>query len=286
MLEVSDLTKLYTLTNKVVPVLKRVSFSIAPKDFIFLTGPSGSGKTTLIKLLILQEKPTLGKINFEKIPVTEIPNNLIPEYRRMLGVVFQDYKLLEHKTVLENILFVLEMLRNNDDLENIAMELLDIVGLADKAKLFPKQLSGGEKRRVVIARSIANNPKLLIADEPTGDLDNENAHIIMALLQKINQSGTAILMTTHNRELIKTYNKFNHWELENGLLNGQKTSNIMNDYKDKLNERILDKLIPLAPEKREDLLALTPAFLKDVLLFSDEEVKTLVSVLKSEQTEK
>lgn len=286
MLEVSDLTKLYTLTDKVVPVLKRVSFSIAPKDFIFLTGPSGSGKTTLIKLLILQEKPTLGKINFEKIPVTEIPNNLIPEYRRMLGVVFQDYKLLEHKTVLENILFVLEMLRNNDDLENIAMELLDIVGLADKAKLFPKQLSGGEKRRVVIARSIANNPKLLIADEPTGDLDNENAHIIMALLQKINQSGTAILMTTHNRELIKTYNKFNHWELENGLLNGQKTSNIMNDYKDKLNERILDKLIPLAPEKREDLLALTPAFLKDVLLFTDEEVKTLVSVLKFEQTEK
>jgi cell division transport system ATP-binding protein len=285
MLRVSKLSKLYTAGDTVIPVLKNVTFGLDRGEFVFLTGASGSGKTTLIKLLIRQEIPTRGSIIFETVPIEQLPDHLIPSYRRTVGVVFQDYKLLEHKTVYENVSFVLEILnRNPNEIRDTVEYLLDYVGLANKKNLFPKQLSGGEKRRVVIARAIANNPKLLIADESTGDLDEENAENIMALLAKINQAGTSILMTTHNLDIIKKRN-YSHWHLENGELiqshrETVKVNEFMRQLAEVLPEQIIRKLAPLNPDEKEDLLGLTSTFLKNQLKFTDIEIATLATNLK------
>lgn len=289
MLRVSKLSKLYKQGDKVIPVLKNVSFGLERGEFVFLTGPSGSGKTTLIKLLIRQESPTKGSIVFETVPIEELPRQLIPTYRRTIGVVFQDYKLLEHKNVYENVAFVLEILnRSAQDIQRTVESLLDYVGLADKKNLFPKQLSGGEKRRVVIARAIANNPKLLIADEPTGDLDQANTDNIMALLNKINKAGTSIIMTTHNLELLKQHTTHSHWHLEGGeLVKGGQSAvepKSAKAFKAKLlkvmPESIVEKLAPLNPDEKEDLLNLTPSFLKEELKFTDKEIAQLADNLK------
>ncbi|MCC7304350.1 ATP-binding cassette domain-containing protein [bacterium] len=289
MLRVSKLSKLYTQGNTVIPVLKNVSFGLERGEFVFLTGPSGSGKTTLIKLLIRQESPTKGSIVFETVPINELPRKLIPPYRRAIGVVFQDYKLLEHKNVYENVAFVLEILnRSPKDIQKTVESLLDYVGLSDKKSLFPKQLSGGEKRRVVIARAIANNPKLLIADEPTGDLDQDNSDKIMELLNKINKAGTSIIMTTHNLDLLKRHDTHTHWHLEGGELVHGNQSGIApksaKAFKTKLLSvmpaSVVEKLAPLNPDEKEDLLNLTPSFLKEELKFTDEEITQLADNLK------
>jgi cell division transport system ATP-binding protein len=285
MLRVSKLSKLYTSGDTVIPVLKNVTFGLERGEFVFLTGPSGSGKTTLIKLLIRQEIPTRGSIIFETVPIEQLPNHLIPSFRRTVGVVFQDYKLLEHKTVFENVAFVLEILnKTSPEVKDTVEYLLDYVGLVDKRNLFPKQLSGGEKRRVVIARAIANNPKLLIADEPTGDLDDMNTANIMELLAKINNAGTSIIMTTHNLELLKSYN-YSHWHLEQGELiqsvKKKKTVNeFMKDLLTILDESIVKKLAPLNPDEKEDLFGLTPNFLREQLKFTDKEIEQLAINLK------
>lgn len=290
MLRVSKLSKLYQQGNTVVPVLKNVSFGLERGEFVFLTGPSGSGKTTLIKLLIRQEVPTKGSIIFETVPIEQLPRHLIPSYRRTVGVVFQDYKLLEHKTVFENVAFVLEILNKAlPEVQQTVEYLLDYVGLADKRNLFPKQLSGGEKRRAVIARAIANNPKLLIADEPTGDLDPDNTANIMSLLGKINKAGTSIIMTTHNMELVDRY-PYTHWHLNGGELSqqGKADSNArgrVNAFILKLGKilpaELVHKLSPLNPDEKEDLLNLTPGFLKNELKFTDKEVALLTANLKN-----
>lgn len=286
MLRVSKLSKLYQQGNTIIPVLKNISFGLERGEFVFLTGPSGSGKTTLIKLLIRQELPTKGTIIFETVPIEQLPRQLIPSYRRTVGVVFQDYKLLENKTVHENVSFVLEILNKTSKEVNQTVEyLLDYVGLADKRNLFPKQLSGGEKRRAVIARAIANNPKLLIADEPTGDLDYENSENIMALLAKINKAGTSVIMTTHNLDFIKRY-PYSHWHLEGGMLQqgspkSQKhAAQFMKSLNKILPESIINKLQPLNPDEKSDLLNLTPQFLKEELKFTDQEISQLASNLK------
>ncbi len=285
MLRVSKLSKLYNVGDTVIPVLKNVNFGLDRGEFVFLTGPSGSGKTTLIKLLIMQELPTRGSIVFETVPIEQLPPKLVPAYRRTVGVVFQDYKLLEHKTVFENVAFVLEILnRTQQEVTQTVEYLLDYVGLATKRDLFPRQLSGGEKRRVVIARAIANNPKLLIADEPTGDLDDENTHNIMELLAKINKVGTSIIMTTHNMDLLKRYD-YNHWHIESGELHlNPKKKKTVNEFLKELEEllppTVVDKLRPLAPDEKSDILNLTPAFLKDTLKFTDQEIGILAIKLK------
>lgn len=286
MLRVSKLSKLYQQGNTIIPVLKNISFGLERGEFVFLTGPSGSGKTTLIKLLIRQELPTKGTIIFETVPIEQLPRQLIPSYRRTVGVVFQDYKLLENKTVHENVSFVLEILNKTSKEVNQTVEyLLDYVGLADKRNLFPKQLSGGEKRRAVIARAIANNPKLLIADEPTGDLDYENSENIMALLAKINKAGTSVIMTTHNLDFIKRY-PYSHWHLEGGMLqqgspkNQKQAAQFMKSLNKILPESIINKLQPLNPDEKSDLLNLTPQFLKEELKFTDQEISQLASNLK------
>lgn len=287
MLRVSKLSKLYKQGNTVIPVLKNVSFGLERGEFVFLTGPSGSGKTTLIKLLIRQELPTKGSIVFETVPIEQLPRQLIPAYRRTVGVVFQDYKLLEHKNVYENVAFVLEILNKaTPEVKKTVEYLLDYVGLVDKQNLFPKQLSGGEKRRVVIARAIANNPKLLIADEPTGDLDIANSDNIMALLNKINKAGTSVIMTTHNLDLVDKYN-YSHWHLEGGELHAgthKEEEKSVKAFRAKLAkvlpETIINKLAPLNPDEKEDLLNLTPNFLKEELKFTDQEVTELAANLK------
>lgn len=285
MLEVSKVSKIYTLNKSVIPVLKNVSFNLNAGDFIFLTGPSGAGKTTLLKLLILEEYPTLGEIKFEGVPIENLPQKMVPMYRRTLGVMFQDYKLLEHKTVYENIAFVLEILNKpQKEIKETVNKLLELVHLQDRANLFPKQLSGGEKRRVVIARAIANNPKLLIADEPTGDLDSENTDHIIDILVKINKAGTSILMTTHNLELLERYPSFRKWKIQDGeLITEHKNTddNALSKLQKHLEPETIAKLSMLGTVSEKDLLSLTPNFMKNVLKMSDKEISEFVGKLKT-----
>jgi len=286
MLRVSDISKIYTSNNTIIPVLRNISFTIEKGDFIFLTGSSGAGKTTLLKLLILQEYPSKGSIVFEDVNIEKLPKKLIPLYRRTLGVVFQDYKLLENKTVFENIAFVLEILnREPKEIKDTVYRLLEIVKLTDRANLFPKQLSGGEKRRVVIARAIANNPKLLIADEPTGDLDPENSDRIVEILKAINSAGTSVIMTTHNIEFLDRYPQYKRWHLDKGEIFEGKEAKRDTSFKEKLqatfSPELFEKLTYIAPKKKEDLLSVTPSFLKHYLQLTDTELRELIQKAKS-----
>ena len=186
-----------------IVALDNVTFTLDPKEFVFVVGPSGAGKSTVIRLLIRQELPSDGEIVFEDVDVTKIPRRLLSVYRQQLGVVFQDLKLIPSKTVRQNVRFALEILNKP---KNIADEttdfLLEKVGLQDRANLFPDELSGGEKQRVGIARALANDPKLLIADEPTGNLDPITSMGILELLNAINQSGTTLIVVTHDKKIV------------------------------------------------------------------------------------
>lgn len=189
-------------------VIDDVSFSIEPGEFVFLIGPSGSGKTTVIKLLIREELPTAGKIYFDDFDITRLSRNSVYKLRRQLGVVFQDYKLIPDKTVYENVAFAMEVAGKSDkEIKETVPYLLDIVGLSSRAKAFPDHLSGGEKQRVAIARAVSNNPRVLIADEPTGNLDPGAAWDIVQILTKINNWGTTVIMSTHGSDIVNTLNK-------------------------------------------------------------------------------
>lgn len=185
--------------------LKNVTLKVDPKDFIFLVGSSGAGKTTLLKLLIREERPTDGKIFLDGVEVTNTDINDLHMIRRRVGTVFQDYKLLPTKTAYENISFVMEAAGRADaEIEEDVPEVLELVGLSDKRDNFPHQLSGGEKQRVAIARALVNRPDVILADEPTGDLDPINTLEIIKLLQKINELGTTIVLSTHNKEIVNS----------------------------------------------------------------------------------
>lgn len=188
--------------------LDNVSFTIKPQEFVVLVGPSGAGKSTLIKLLICEERPTFGRITIDGKDIHLLKEKYIPYYRRQIGVVFQDFKLLPNKTVAENIAFALEVSGKPDqEIDKEVDKILDLVGLKDRADSFPKELSGGEVQRVAIARALVFNPKFLIADEPTGNLDPDNAWGITKLLLKINSLGTTVLLATHNRDIVDAINK-------------------------------------------------------------------------------
>jgi cell division transport system ATP-binding protein len=183
--------------------LKDIYFSIQEGEFSFLVGPSGAGKTTLLRLLIREELPTSGTIMFDDIEVPKLPRKLLPTYRQRLGVVFQDMKLLSSKTLEENIAFALEILsKDNKEIKETTEYLLELVKLQNRRHLFPKQLSGGEKQRAAIARALANNPDLLVADEPTGNLDSESALQLLNILKDINKTGTTVLVISHDREIV------------------------------------------------------------------------------------
>lgn len=189
-------------------VLDDISLEVAPGEFVFLVGRSGSGKTTLIRMLTREERPTSGKIVVGGIDYNHIKPKHIPHLRRRIGVVFQDYKLLPSRTVYENIAFALEMVGvSRAEIKDTVPKIIELVGLSGKEKHFPAQLSGGERQRVAIARSIARQPKILIADEPTGNLDPETAREIMALLLKINTFGTTVIVTTHDSHMVNNLKK-------------------------------------------------------------------------------
>ena len=185
------------------PAINKVSLHVAPKEFVILIGKSGAGKSTLLKLLTREIKPDSGKIVVGGIDYDDLADKHIPLLRRKIGVVFQDFKLLPKRTVYENIAFALEISgMSNREIKGAVPKVIDIVGLTGKENKFPNQLSGGEKQRVAIARAIVRQPKILIADEPTGNLDPTNTWGIVRLLEKINRYGTTVLLTTHNTEIV------------------------------------------------------------------------------------
>lgn len=188
--------------------VRNVNFVINEGEFVFLIGPSGSGKTTLIELLIRDIVPSEGKIYINDIDITRISRKKVYQLRRKIGVIFQDYKLIPDKTAYENVSFAMEAAgKTQKEIKETVPYVLDIVGLGERMKAFPVQLSGGEKQRVAIARAIANNPKLLIADEPTGNLDPASAWDIVQILTKINNWGTTVIMSTHGTEIVNSLSK-------------------------------------------------------------------------------
>jgi cell division transport system ATP-binding protein len=183
--------------------LKKVSLKISPKEFVIIIGKSGAGKTTLLRLLTREERQTSGKIVVGGIDYDKLKDRNIPMLRRRIGVVFQDFKLLPNRNVYENVSYALEMVgKSNAQIRKIVPRVLEIVDLRGKEKSMPGQLSGGERQRVAIARAIARQPKILIADEPTGNLDPKNAWDIIKVLEKINKYGTTVVLTTHNQEIV------------------------------------------------------------------------------------
>jgi len=200
MLLFENVTKKY---NNDITALEDIHFNIDKGEFSFLVGPSGAGKTTLLRLLIRDELPTSGQIFFEDIEVEKLPRKLLPTYRQRLGIVFQDIKLLPSKTLQENIEFALEILGKEDkEIKETSEYLLELVKLQDRRNLFPQQLSGGEQQRGAIARALANNPDLFVADEPTGNLDPDNALQILDILKNINKTGTTVLIISHDRDIV------------------------------------------------------------------------------------
>lgn len=205
MIELRNITKTYP--NGTVAV-KNVSLHIKPGEFVSLVGPSGTGKTTIVKMLVAEERPTKGKIILGGWDITRIKTAHVPLLRRQIGVVFQDFKLLEKKTVYENVAFALEVAGYlQKQIREIVPQILKLVGIDDKSDAFPDELSGGQQQRVSIARALAHRPKILIADEPTGNLDAINTREIIDLLEKINKFKTTVMLVTHNREVVNSLKK-------------------------------------------------------------------------------
>ncbi len=191
-----------------IPALNDVSVTIEDGEFVFIVGDSGSGKSTLIKLLLKELEPSEGMISVNGHRLNKIRRRHIPKFRRNIGVVFQDFRLLEDRNVYENVAFAQRVVgESNRNIKKNVPAMLSMVGLAAKYRSFPRQLSGGEQQRVAIARALINEPNILLADEPTGNLDNNNAWETMKLLEEINEKGTTVIVVTHNMEIVKAMNK-------------------------------------------------------------------------------
>ena len=216
MIEMQDVTKKYPHKTTAV---RGISVRIDQGEFVYVVGPSGSGKSTFIKLMYREEKATSGKVlDVARHDLLKIKNKEVPYLRRDVGVVFQDFKLLPRKTVYENVAYAMQVIgRKPRDIKKRVMEVLDLVGLKHKVRVFPSELSGGEQQRVSIARAIVNTPKVLIADEPTGNLDPDTSWEIMHLLERINNQGTTIVMATHNKTIVDTM-RHRLIAIENGLI--------------------------------------------------------------------
>jgi cell division ATP-binding protein ftsE len=201
MILLDRVSKTYPKGDK--PALDRISLHIKPREFVSIIGPSGSGKSTLLKLLTREEKPTSGKIVVGGIDYDTLHDKDIPLLRRKIGVIFQDFKLLPQRTVFENVAFALEISgMSKREIDSAVPKVIELVGLKGKEKAFPHQLSGGERQRVAIARSVVRQPRILIADEPTGNLDPKHSWDIVKVLEKINDYGTTVILTTHNVDIV------------------------------------------------------------------------------------
>jgi len=205
LIEMFDVWKTYPNGTN---ALKGINIRIEKGEFVYVVGPSGAGKSTFIKLMYREEKPTKGQIFLGGFNVSRIKERQIPLVRRSIGVVFQDFKLLPTLTVYENVAFAMEVIETPAKLiKPRVMDVLNLVKLKHKAKMLPTELSGGEQQRVALARALVNNPGIIIADEPTGNLDPETSWDIMKLFEEINQRGTTVVMATHNREIVNTIRK-------------------------------------------------------------------------------
>lgn len=205
MIKLEHVSKSYTAG---IPALNDVSLDIEEGEFVFIVGDSGSGKSTLIKLLLKELEPTEGTITINNEKLNKIKRRQIPKFRRNIGVVFQDFRLLKDRNIYDNVAFAQKVIgESNRSIKKNVPSMLSMVGLAAKYRSYPRQLSGGEQQRVAIARALINEPKILLADEPTGNLDNHNAWEIMKLLEEINSRGTTVVVVTHNLEIVKAMNK-------------------------------------------------------------------------------
>src|SRR5690625_2654478 len=201
-----------------VTALNGININIGLGEFVYIVGPSGAGKSSFIKLIFREIKPTKGTVIINDINLNELKERKVPYLRRDVGVVYQDFKLLSKLSVYENIAFALEVIEETPrNIRNRVMEVLDLVGLKNKARAFPDELSGGEQQRISIARAIANHPKIVIADEPTGNLDPDTSWGIMRTLEEINDRGTTVIMATHSKEIVNT-NKKRVIAIEDGLI--------------------------------------------------------------------
>lgn len=200
MIYFDNVSKIYSPTSV---ALQNVTLRIKPKEFVSVVGASGAGKSTLLKMLIAEEKPTEGRIFLDGDEVTALSFRELPRVRRRVGAIFQDFKLLPVKTAYENIAFAMEAAgKSEEEISEDVPQVLELVGLGDKAGHFPHELSGGEKQRVAIARALVNQPDVVMADEPTGNLDPHNTWEIIALLEKINQLGRTVILATHDKEIV------------------------------------------------------------------------------------
>ena len=205
MIKLEHVSKSYTAG---IPALNDVSLDIEEGEFVFIVGDSGSGKSTLIKLLLKELEPTEGTITINNKKLNKIKRRQIPKFRRNIGVVFQDFRLLKDRNIYDNVAFAQKVIgESNRSIKKNVPSMLSMVGLAAKYRSYPRQLSGGEQQRVAIARALINEPKILLADEPTRNLDNHNAWEIMKLLEEINSRGTTVVVVTHNLEIVKAMNK-------------------------------------------------------------------------------
>jgi cell division transport system ATP-binding protein len=278
----------YNNVKKVYPgniiALDGVSFDVDAGEFSFILGPSGAGKSTLIRLLVRQELPTDGEIIFEDVDVPKIPHKLLPIFRQQLGIVFQDLKLIPSKTVQENIQFALEISgKHTGEVFETTKYLLDSVNLTGRAHLFPVELSGGEKQKLAIARALANDPKVFIADEPTGNLDKATAFEILDILKTINSWGTTVLVITHDQNLVENVKKARIIEMDNGKIT--KDSRPKRKSKEIVEFKGLDRDITKLLEKEgiheeEQLLSKTEAQLSKYGL-SEEQVRKINIFLKN-----
>lgn len=202
MIYFDGVSKIYSKTSR---ALEDVSFAIEEGEFVSIVGQSGAGKTTLLKLLLLEEKPTSGSIFLDSLDINQLKRSELHKLRKKIGVVFQDYRLLPTKTAYENIAFAMQAAgRTDSEIEEDVPQVLEVVDLVGKSSHFPSELSGGERQRVAIARAIVNRPDVIIADEPTGNLDPINVSEIIELIKKINDLGTTVILTTHNKDVINT----------------------------------------------------------------------------------
>ena len=201
MITLDHVTKQYKASTR--PALDNVTLKVDKGEFVFLIGPSGSGKSTFMRLLMAEDTPTSGELQVSKFHVNKLSGRHVPKLRQVMGCVFQDFRLLQQKSVFDNVAFALEVIgKPNDVIKKVVPEVLDMVGLSGKANRMPGELSGGEQQRVAIARAFVNRPLVLLADEPTGNLDPETSREIMDLLDRINRTGTTVLMATHDHHIV------------------------------------------------------------------------------------
>ncbi|WP_188828075.1 cell division ATP-binding protein FtsE [Nocardia camponoti] len=201
MITLRNVTKSYPTSKR--PALDNVTVDVAKGEFVFIIGPSGSGKSTFLRLLIKEDAPTTGEVNVADFRVDRLPSRRVPKLRQRVGCVFQDFRLLQQKTVEQNVAFALEVIgKRRQFIERTVPEVLEMVGLGGKGQRLPSELSGGEQQRVAIARAFVNRPLVLLADEPTGNLDPDTSADIMYLLERINRTGTTVLMATHDNHIV------------------------------------------------------------------------------------